>query len=101
MAWTWSAMKHTVFLNGKAAATHLATSPFPHVMGPKLFLLHDLPAQDQEAAPVSEFAAYDFAFTEAEAARDFAEKDNQPLQRARLTARHQSPSGRRANAKCT
>jgi hypothetical protein len=79
VAWTWSGIKHNLFLNGKLATTHLAASPFPRVMKPALLLLHDLAAKDQEAAPVVEFAAYDFPFTEAEAARAFAEKDNQPL----------------------
>jgi hypothetical protein len=79
VAWTWSGIKHSLFLNGKLVTTHLAASPFPRVMQPALLLLHDLAAKDQEAAPVLEFAAYDFPFTEAEAARAFAEKDSQPL----------------------
>jgi len=80
LAWTWSGIKHRIFMNGSLVTEHIAASPFPRTIMPALLLLHDLVAKNAEAAPVHEIAVYDFPFSEAEAKRDYAEKDDLPLQ---------------------
>jgi hypothetical protein len=79
VAWTWSGVKHVLYLNGKQAAGLVAHSPLPPELKPPLRLLSNYDQAALDAAPVAEIAGYNFAMTPEEVAQDCATHDDQPL----------------------
>lgn len=79
VAWTWSGVRHCLYVNGRLAAAHVAATPFPHVIPPPARIAHNYPAADFARAPFREVAVYDFAMTADEAAANAAGDGSQPL----------------------
>lgn len=79
VVWTWSGVRHCLYLNGKLVTARIADSPFPPEFKPVARLLSNYSQELLAAAPVYELAGYDFAMTPEEVAQDFAGKDDAPL----------------------
>jgi hypothetical protein len=77
--WTWSGVRHDLYLNGTLVASHIAASPFPSDIRPSLRLLSNYQADQVEAAGVRAIAGYDVALTPAQVLADRAGAADQPL----------------------
>jgi hypothetical protein len=75
--WTWSGVRHQIFLNGKLAATVIAKSPFPREI---LSAFRILDGPDLAKAPVHEIAIYNFPFSAEQVTQDLAQFDAKPFQ---------------------
>lgn len=75
--WTWSGVRHQLYLNGTLVTTAIAASPFPREISGALRVLSNGP--DLVKAPVKEIALYNFAMTPERVAKEYARTNGMPL----------------------
>jgi len=80
VVWTWSGVRHCIYLNGKLVTKMIAHSPFPPEIQPTLRLLSNYSPEMLVPAPIRELAGYNFTMTPEEVSQDLTGKGDAPLQ---------------------